>query len=149
MQTPFRLEPRMPAHAYTTYELIRPRSTHYRPATCAEVSCAAYANGWRTTLDVSTPMGARQANYIRLQSGRRFTVREFPPSGAVEFTFPAGQQCFAAHRLPLEREPLYVVRGGDHRGNPRQERRVHTRGDLWVEDMQGQFDSLKTEISKG
>lgn len=149
MTSPFRLGPRLPAHAYTTYQLLRPKATHYRPATCEEVQCEANTRGWRTQIDTNTPMGARQANYIRLQSGRSFTTREVPLSGLVVFTFPAGQQCFAQHRVPLEREPLYVVRNGDHRGNPRQERRVHIRPADWVDDFASHQDTLATEISKG
>jgi hypothetical protein len=89
----------------------------------------------------------RQANYIGNHSGRAFKARL--ENMMVVFTFPAGQQCFTEHRVPLEREPLYVVRGGDHRGNPREERRVHPRGSLWVEDMQERLGQLTDEIKKG
>ena len=142
-----RLDPQMPVHAYTTYQLLRPKTTHYRAATCREVECEAYANGWRSVIDISTPLGARQANYVRLKSGRHFSSSV--AGTVITFTFPPGQQCFAEHRVPLGREPLYIVRGGDWRGNPRGERRVHTRPDLWVEDFATHQDKLSTEIGRG
>jgi hypothetical protein len=145
---PFRPEPRMPAHAYTTYALIRPPTPQYwRTATCAEVDCEHWRNGWVTRIDTSTDMGVRQANYIGNQSGRAYTARL--ENTLAVFTFPAGQQCFAEHRVPHQREPLYVVRGGDHRGNPRGEKRTHTRGEFWVEDMQERLGQLTDEIERG
>jgi hypothetical protein len=109
--------PKMGASAYKTYALMRPRATHTRVALCAEVDCRAMANGWKTIVDVSTELGRRQANYIRLHSGRSFTATE--DGTLVTFVFPAGQKCFAEHRVLLEREPLFRIKDGDFRGNPR------------------------------
>lgn len=148
MQTPFRLDPKMPAHAYTTYALVRPRATHYRPAGCQEVECAAHRNGWVTRIDTSSPLGARQANYIRLKSGRHFSSKEIG-AGMVHFTFPPGQQCFASHRVPLQREPIFLKRGGDWRGNPRGERVTHVNGADWVDDFAGHLSKLASEHRKG
>jgi hypothetical protein len=33
----------------------------------------------------------------------------------VTFTFPPGQECFAEHRVSLERDPLYTIKRGDWR----------------------------------
>lgn len=109
--------PKMGASAYKTYALMRPRATHTRVALCAEVDCRAMANGWKTIVDVSTELGRRQANYIRLHSGRSFTATE--DGTLVTFVFAAGQKCFAEHRVLLEREPLFRIKDGDFRGNPR------------------------------
>lgn len=141
--------PALPSQHFKTYEIIAPLKTHFRPATCEEFGCEAWRNGWRTI--VPTDSGAAQ--YIRSGS----SVRRFVEStgalelagGMAEFMFSPGQKCFAAdkHRVPLEREPLYVARGGDARGNPLRERRVHTRAQDWQEDFAGHLDRVRQ--SKG
>jgi hypothetical protein len=128
---PYRIDPQLPAHAYKTYEIRSPVATHYRKGTCEEAGCLAHRHGWKTTVDERTLLGQRQAHYIRKQSGRKFTeVR----NELTEFVFEAGQECFNEHKVSLERPELYVVRGGDWRGNPTGEVRRHT-SDGWVNDF--------------
>jgi len=112
----FRLEPVGPAAAYKTYGLTAPIKTHTRPGTCGDVECRNYLNGFKIIADVSTELGRKQANYIRLHSGRRFTVEE--NADLVTFIFPPGQTCFEQHRVSLHREPNFFIKGGDYRGNP-------------------------------
>lgn len=141
--------PQLPSQHFKTYEIVAPLQTHFRKATCAEVECAAYVNGWVTLV----PSNSDAALYIRSgASGRRFTeVNDSYDQliGMTEFMFPPGQQCFASdkHRVPLEREPFYIARGGDARGNPMRERRVHTRASDWQEDFAGHLDRVRQ--SKG
>jgi len=132
-----------------TYQILRPTATHWRAATCAEVDCPNYLNGWRTVVGEASDLGRRQAEYIRERSGRRFAeTREVPD--AVTFTFEAGQPCFAGHRLPVGRPELYVVRDGDWRGNPSGTRpRVHTRAEDWVEDMSETLDAVRARVERG
>jgi len=148
---PFRITPGLPVQAFKTYALSAPLSTHYRPARCEEVNCPNYAAGWRTVVDVSTDLGQRQAKYITGASGRKFTTNGVPDSTdmLVTFTFPPGQQCFASHTVPLEREPIYVVRDGDWRGNPTGRRRQHVRAADWVDDFASHQAELIKEIEKG
>jgi hypothetical protein len=147
LNQPFRLDPALPVQAYKTYEITRPAATHYRPATCAQVECPHWRDGWVTRVDTATELGAQQARYIAGRSGRTFTARV---EGSVAvFTFPAGQRCFTPHRVPLEREPLFAVRGGDWRGNPLRERRTHVRGSEWVEDFAEHQQELADRINKG
>jgi hypothetical protein len=142
-----RLTPVMPVQAYKTYQLSAPISTHHRRASCAEVECERWRNGWVTALDERTEDGARRAGYIRTRAGRAF--RERPdPSGLTVFTFSPGQRCFKPHFTPLERDPLCVVRGGDWRGLIGQ-RRVHQRPEHWVEDFALHQDSLATRFQRG
>lgn len=141
----FRLNPAMPTQAYDTYRLVAPVNTHYRDATCVEVDCPNYINGWKTVVDTSSVLGARQAQYIRMQSGRSFTVMESGPM--VTFTFPAGQRCFSGHKVPLEREPLYVVRGGDWRAVTRSPRRVDA--SEWRDRFEENQGVLHDAIEKG
>ena len=138
----------LPVTAYTTYQIAAPLSTHWRPATCAEVGCGAYRHGWRTPVDPTTDKGAAQAYYIRSVSGRRF-VEDRDESGRLVFTFEPGQQCFTQHQQPLEREPIYLRRGGDWRGNPTGEQLVHRRPEHWVEDFTEHQQRLVDRINQG
>ena len=70
------LPPNLPAFQYKTYGLSAPVETHFRDATCQETECEAYQKGWVSVIDVATELGRSQANYIRLHSGRAFTVSE-------------------------------------------------------------------------
>lgn len=142
----FRIAPALPVQDYRTFALRAPRSTHFRPATCAEVACRAHEHGWVTVL----PTDGEQALYVRSASGRSFR-EELRGPGLTAFVFPPGQTCFAAssHRVPLEREPVYLVRDGDWRGNPTGRRRVHTRAQDWIEDFGENQLALVDLLEKG
>lgn len=128
-----RPDPLMPASAYKTYSIVAPLATHHRPATCAEVDCPHYVNGWRVRVEGLDP----EMEHAARTSGRRFT--ELPVAeGETWLVFEAGQPCFQAseHRARLERPELFIVQGGDHRGNPRRTPvRQHVRPGDWVEDF--------------
>lgn len=127
----FRLPPNLESHRYDTYGVVSPRSTHTRPAKCEEMNsqctaqlvdendpaafiicnerhCGPWAHGWQTLIDVGTSIGQQRARYIIDHSGRHWTAQQ--TDTAVTFTFPAGQQCFSEHRLPLERLPLFTFK---------------------------------------
>ena len=144
---PFRIVPKMPPSAYKTYALKLPIQTHFRVATCKEAGCEREERGFRTTLDVSVPAHARTAKWIEDHSGRKFTREE--TGSLVTYTFPAGQSCFNVHHVTLEREPLLIVRGGDWRGNPRGEQRMHAKPEHWVEDFAEHQQGIADEIEKG
>ncbi len=134
--------------AFKTYQIVAPLKTHWRPATCDEVDCQKRAKGFQAQIDVSTDLGRRQAHYIENLAGLRY--RRQVMGMMVIYTFPAGQRCFDPHKVPLEREPLYIVRGGDHRGNPRgTPKRAHRTGSLWVEDFAEHQDRIATAIERG
>jgi hypothetical protein len=141
----------MEAASYKTYAIHRPLQTHWRQGTCAEKQCRGYTEGWKTRIDESTELGQGQAYYIRKESGRSFT-EERDEAGLTVFTFEAGQQCFRPakdHMIEIGKPELYVVRGGDWRGNPRKERRRHFNGDDWVDDFANHQDRLATRLSQG
>lgn len=147
MRTVFRVDPALPAGLMKSYQIAAPLQTHFRPATCAEVDCRALAAGWTTKVDVSTGLGQEQARYIHDLSGRAFTFEHV--GFIVTFTFPAGQRCFTPHQVPLERDPVYVVRGGDWRGDPRGETPVQRTADDWVDDFAEHQDRLITRLNQG
>ena len=89
----------------THWKISRPRDTHWRAASCAEIGCSKYLLGWETVLpadDVSN------LAYIR-RSGLRF--REESDGAVVRFIFEPGQECFHGqankHRTQLERDPIF------------------------------------------
>jgi hypothetical protein len=137
----FRIAPAAPPSAYKTYKVGAPPS-HYRPATCAEVDCDDYVNGWTMIVGLDD---AKVLHAVRA-SGRPFRETVGPVS--ITFDFEPGYACRtpSAHRV-LERPEIYVVRGGDWRGNPSGFRRVHTSPDHWVEDF-GEHQSKLVEIAR-
>jgi hypothetical protein len=140
--------PRLGTHQVQTYQVLSPVSTHFRPATCEEVACIHYQTGWRNVVDERTQLGQRQAYFVRKESRRSFT-EERGEDGLTTFTFASGQPCFTRHQIKLDRQELYLVRGGDKRGNPTGFHRQHTRPEHWVEDMQENQDRLRSAIEKG
>lgn len=142
-----RPDPLMAPQAYKTYAVLQPLSTHWRPASCAEVDCPHYLNGWRTRVETLTP----ELLHTARNSGRRYREMRVA-EGESYLVFDAGQACFAAasHRKQIGREPLYIVRDGDWRGNPRRTRaRQHLNPQNWVEDFSEHQAKLADEIAKG
>lgn len=143
--------PRLGPEHQATYKIWTPHTPEYfERVSCEEYGCAAGERGWKTIIDESTGLGIKQAFYIRKQSGRKFTEIRLP-SGLTEFSFPSGQNCFAAHEMRIEDRPeIYLVKGGDKRGNPRgTPDRVHTKAEHWVEDFQENSDKINSIIQKG
>lgn len=142
-----RIAPKLPAQNMQTYKLSAPITTHRRKATCEEAGCTKNQYGWKMLIDQSTKLGRDQADYIKNHSGRHYTVRR-AAEALFELTFAAGQQCFAEHTVSLEREPIYLVKKGDHR-MPQGAVRRHVKAEHWIEDMSENQDKLKTIIEKG
>ncbi len=110
-----RVTPKLPAAAMLTHEMAAPLATHWRKATCEEVNCPEFLNGWMLPLAGLDDGDIWQAR----NSGRRY--REQPTDAGPVLIYEAGQPCFreSTHRLPLDRPPLFIARDGDWRGNPR------------------------------
>lgn len=145
--TPFRIQPQMAPEAYKTYAVVAPLGTHFRPGTCAEAECPHYLHGWRVRIENLTPDLLAAAK----NSGRRYTEERIA-EGESYLVFHAGQPCFKAsqHRVRIDRPPLYLVRDGDHRGNPRGTKaRLHQNPAHWVEDFAEHQQKLADEIAKG
>jgi len=141
-----RVNPNMPVGAYKTYRILAPQSTHFRLAKCAEVGCPAYLNGWRVRVEGLPP----QLVHTARNSGRRY-VEQSVAEGETWLVFEAGQPCFKAaeHRLRLDRPELYVVQGGDWRGNPTGETRTHATAADWVDDFGEHQQRIAEQIERG
>lgn len=147
---PFRIAPAMPAAMYKSHVLGQPLRTHWRRATCAEVGCPRYLRGWRSVLDMSDQDMQNAALWIRHASGLRYTESVTGPN-EITFEFPAGQMCARAnrHRLPLDRPPVMLVRGGDHRGNPTGFKRLFGKAEDWRDDLGEHLDVLREQQQRG
>src|SRR5882757_4126115 len=87
--------------------------SQFRQATCKEVNCKAYLNGWvSTVLEGDDDIGDQWAHIIR-HSKMSYTEEKMP-DGFTRFTFGPGQICFKGgggkHRIrkPDARELYYV-----------------------------------------
>lgn len=155
--SPFRrmnyIQPNLPASAMKTYSIRQPLSTHFRAVGCKEAGCLNYLFGWRIHIEpiAKRPNGELVLRDIK-QSGRRFRVVDEGP-GQTYWVFEAGQLCFdgqaGRHKVPVGKPALFVVRGGDWRGNPRGEQRVHHNMADWVDDMSEHRDKLMTRLAQG
>lgn len=143
-----RIQPLMGPEAYKTYAVVSPLGTHFRPATCEEVGCPHYANGWRVRVEGLPPELVHAAR----TSGRKY-MEQHVADNETWLVFDAGQACFRAsdHRTrKSDRPPLYVVRDGDYRGNPRRTKdRVHHTPDNWLDDFATHQQAIADEIEKG
>lgn len=154
-----RPEPGLPVHMMRTFTIAAPVATHWRRIQCEDTGwcrgwdkCLWCQFGWQTIV----PADSVQAHYIRAVSGRRFTEL-VTPEGLARFTFEGGQRCFSPHEgmdhpphyERIEREERFIVRGGDHRGNPTREHREHTKAEFWREEFAETLDRIKTLHERG
>lgn len=147
MTEPFRIQPAGAVNLYKTYALKAPHASHWEPCSCEDVDCPAMEFGWRTVVDETSDLGQMQAHYVRADSGRSY-VESRDELGMTVFTFAAGQRCFAEHQRRLEREPLYLVRGGDWRANTGLIRR-HVSGEDFVDDFANHQDMVADRMTRG
>lgn len=142
----FRISPVGPASAYRSYEILRPRATHTRAATCEEVDCRPHRWGWTTRV----PAGSDLERLLR-SSGRAWSGRTAEAGGVVAYLFGPGTECFRSHehRLPVMRPSIYRVRDGDWRGNPSGFLRMHARPEDWAEDFAQHTDTIATAVRRG
>lgn len=141
-----RIQPQGRVQDYRTFQITSPLSTHWRKATCAEVDCPHYLNGWRVRVE-GLPADMLHAAKT---SGRKFTELTVV-EGENWLVFEAGQNCFRAadHRKLLDRQEIFITRDGDWRGNPTGMVRKHTKPEFWIEDMQENNQAVRDFQQKG
>lgn len=139
-----RWQPKMETHKYRTFSMQAPLDTHYRPATCREVDCAAYQNGWSFDKSVLSP-----ANYYKVtHAGKRYREVNLGP-GMTYLVFEAGQFCFDKHSIRLPRPEIYLVGRGDWRSFQPHHAKQIKRADEFAERMVESQLILQEEIKKG
>lgn len=143
----------IPVHLMKTFELRQPFDSHYRIATCAEVECKGWRQDMTVTFDLTVAQQVADANWLRNRSGLRFTYLLLAGDTKVKFVIPSGQTCMESrlrpHRVPLERDPFMLVRGGDFRGNPTGQRMRHTSPESFVDNWATDLDKLNTVRERG
>lgn len=142
-----RLPPKMPTTAYRTYRAISPLSTHFRLATCQEIQCPAYTNGWTY---LKTDLEREHLLYAVTHAGKRYREMSLTESGEIYLVFEPGQRCFQAdsHRMPLDRPEFYYTGRGDFRSfSIRKAQQL--RAEDWVDHFANHVDKLNTKQQEG
>lgn len=127
-----------PSHvAAQQFSVDAPLATHWERATCEDVDCAEYLNGWMTILPWNSPL----INTLRT-SGRRFT-EERSDDGMIRFVFSPGQECFRSslHRAGNGRPADFLWRNREEGRSPA---RVVGEGE-WQERFEETLDGLDRE----
>lgn len=140
--------------AFKNYVILSPRATHFRPATCAEVQCRAFASGWETHLDESTSDGAELAAWIRGRShgnqysewraeGSTITVFRFPPFQPRPFG-PEHRQ----HVIKTDRPDIFAVRDISTGFQLQQHTGAGNGARDWVDDFATNQDKVATDKAR-
>lgn len=146
-----RILPRLSPAAMQTFAVQAPLgpTRHWRPASCREVDCKHWREGWLTVLDESDSEQHGIAQYIRNFSGRGFSQHR-DEQGRTVFRFSAGQLCFGADKHFIRDEdvpPLFVARGGDWRQDPGAKVTVHSGPGPWVDHMQTNLERVAAHLN--
>lgn len=146
-----RIAPQGPTHAYQTYAIRTGLDTHYRKATCAEIDCPDYLNGWYLKIE-GTP---QELLHIATHCGKRYRQGEVLIEGQTQafkaLIFEAGQPCFreSTHVKSLERPEFFYVGRGDYRSFTTRKAKLFDRPDQFVDSMQTELDKIRTRIERG
>ena len=94
-----------------------------------EYECDHWVLGWDTVVDTSTELGRAQNDYITQDKSRTYKMTK-EGFTLVRFHYEPGTQPFAGpkhdHRVRIDREPNFLVVGGDFRGNIAGDGQRHT-----------------------
>lgn len=128
---------------YSTFSIHTPLSTHWRKATCKEINCPYYLNGWGLRIEHNDAAVVYAAEH----SGRKFTRKEVAP-GENYLVFEAGQSCFQEenHRKKLERDEFYILRRGDWRKSEDAHKLSPT---SWLDTFGENQEKLRDAVEKG
>lgn len=131
---------------YTTFSIQTTDKEHWRKATCEEVNCPYYIKGYKVETDESKPVGQKNAHLLRTDRSRKYTETR-NEYGMTVFTYPVGTACMNLHKVRIEKPEIFVVKGGDHRGNPKGiPTRVHTKAEFWAEEFSETQDKIIKRI---
>lgn len=142
--------PMLPPGAMQTFEVDAPLATHWRAATCEEVECMAYAQGWTSDVLPNSIEEARILKAYDAEIRRGAVTTSLTAEGFTRYHFPPGTPCFRRvfHKLPLERDAIFTVRSGDWRGTDGVIR-TFDRGEQWVDAFANHQDNIAKLIERG
>jgi len=86
------------------YQITWNKDTHFRRATCEEVDCTQFLNGWVTNVIIGSP----QDQYIRQDKSRKSVAVKVDEAN-IEYYYESGQQCFRTHSVKIDRAPFFTV----------------------------------------
>lgn len=145
--------PSLPPQAKKTYSIRAPVATHWRSATCEEVECELYTDGWRlrkellsetdTAYIIST---GRQYMELDVADGETWLV--FEPGTPCLLQWATGQSFTERHHKVQVRPGIYLLTPGDWRmwcGQPYR----FDRADQWVDDFGTHQERLATVAKRG
>ena len=120
------------------YGLRTPINSHRRPASCEEINCQHWREGWLIVLDLRTDKGLSHEYTIKHTAHKKYK-QELLEDGRTLFTFEAGQVCLrvAQHTTSLERAPFSDI---NQRG---------VSNDEFIDTYNEQAYRLNVQISKG
>lgn len=132
---------------YQTFQVSTPRDGAILTA-CKDAGCRHWREGWKSKINEHTPLGRLQAHWIRYgpREERRTFREQKAADGDTVFIFEAHQRCFQEH---YTRPEIYVVRGGDWRGNPTGAFRQHANAADWVEHFAENQQKLADQAQQG
>lgn len=128
---------------YRTFGMASPLATHFVPATCAEVDCPNYLNGWTVHVEGIEPA---QLHAIRTSSYRY--AEQHVCEGRTLLVFEPGQTCFYAgdHFRRLDREDRFYMRAGDYRAAGRV---IEVCATAWVDEFGEHQERIAGQIERG
>jgi hypothetical protein len=133
----------LPLHRFKTYSVIDKSLT--RPATCEEIECEQYKNGWMIPKSALSEADL----YAIDQSGRVY--REMDITGLdkaerdIQLIFAPGQPCFKAstHTIKLENSEIYLAGRGKGRLYDPRDAITHSGPQAWLDDFWNNQDKLQ------
>ena len=116
------------------FRVVMPLETHWERATCEEVRCPQFLNGWKTVLPADSDL------ISTLKTSGRTYREERQEGGLIAFLFAPGQPCFRAaqHRQQSERPALLI-----HRNRESNDRGRLVTEDEWIERNRETLDGLR------
>lgn len=146
--TPFRPAPKLPPNFYKTYRIASPITTHYRPATCAEIDCKAYKEGWTYK---KSDLEKANLLYTVTHAGKRFHEAQLADDAETYLVFEPGQVCFQArtHRISLDRPQFFFAGRGDYRTFSHRNALQFDDPADWVDSFANHQDIIKRVVDEG
>lgn len=139
---------KLPDRMYKTYQVASPLDTHWRPATCEEYGCEAFAQGWTYK---KSDLIAADLYYLVTHAGKRYREMSLADDSEIYVVFEPGQPCFQAkmHRISLERPEIFLAgRGAGKLYNPRKANQFDNAED-WAESFAEHQDIIKSVVEGG
>jgi hypothetical protein len=141
--------PKMPGRFYKTYQIAAPIDTHTRRATCAEIDCTAYLEGWTYP---KSKLVAEDLYDLVTHAGKRYREVKLDDSSETYLVFEPGQMCFqaATHRLSLERPELFFAGRGHFRsGYSARSANRFDNGEDWADSFATHQEIINRIVEEG